>query len=97
MLHGDGRQLVDYGEIINVDIEKWIALQAVHGAIGSALEKSKYGWFGSGYISNMYFKEIATKPTYGPVGGGGIDVSISKVIPLAVGDKDGNPYKNGGW
>ena len=43
----------------------------------------------------MYFKEIALKPTYGVVGGR--DISESRPTPLAVGDKDGKPYKIGGW
>ena len=93
--HGDGRQMADYGEVLNVDIENWIALQAVHGAIGRALKGHKYQWFGSGYISNMYFKEIALKPTYGVVGGR--DISESRPAPVAVGDKDGKPFKRGGW
>ena len=93
--HGDGRKLADYGEVLNVDIENWIALQAVHGAIGRALKRRKYWWFGSGYISNMYFKEIALKPTYGEVGGR--DIAESSPIPLATADKNGKPFKRGGW
>ena len=45
--------------------ENWAALQAIHGAVdwinGIA---TKYTWFGSGYLSNTYFKLIANKPMY---------------------------------
>ena len=29
----------------------------------------KYTWFGPGYISNVYFKRLANKPTYLGVSG----------------------------
>ena len=45
--------------------ENFAALQGIHGiadfvhTIGS-----KYTWYGSGYITNTYFKQIVNKPMY---------------------------------
>ena len=62
---GDGRHLVDYGrEAFRMDPEHWIALQAIHGAVHGVGMNIKYTWFGPGYISNVYFKRLANKPTY---------------------------------
>ena len=44
--------------------EHWLALQAIHGATHGVGMNIKYTWFGPGYISNVYFKRIANKPTY---------------------------------
>merc|ERR1711935_1171882 len=64
-LMGDGKHLVDFGrDIMNVDADKWMALQAIHGVIHSVSIGTKYTWFGSGYLGNTYFKLIANKPTY---------------------------------
>ena len=60
----DGRELVDYGiDVMGIDVEKWIALQAVHGIVHRAFNKMKYTWFGVGYLSNMYFKFMANHPS----------------------------------
>ena len=40
------------------------ALQAIHGAVHVAHIGVKYTWFGGGYLSNMFYKMIANKPTY---------------------------------
>ena len=102
----DGRELVDYGiDVMGIDVEKWIALQAVHGIVHRAFNKMKYTWFGVGYLSNMYFKFIANHPTYqtymNGVGQTGGDLSFGQrcntVGKLAVGDADGNPMKMSGW
>ena len=62
---GDGRHLVDYGrEAFRMDPEHWMALQAIHGAVHGVGMNIKYTWFGPGYISNVYFKRLANKPTY---------------------------------
>ena len=67
---GDGRHLVDYGrEAFRMDPEHWMALQAIHGAVHGIGMKIKYTWFGPGYISNVYFKRLANKPTYLGVSG----------------------------
>ena len=45
--------------------ENWAALQAIHGAVDWINSvATKYTWFGSGYLSNTYFKQIANKPMY---------------------------------
>ena len=97
----DGRELVDYGkDVMGIDVEKWIALQAVHGIVHRAFNKMKYTWFGVGYLSNMYFKFIANHPTYKTHEFGG-DLSFGQrcdtVGKLAVGDPDGKPIKMSGW
>ena len=62
---GDGKHLVDFGrDVMNVDADKWMALQAIHGVVHSVSIGTKYTWFGSGYLGNTYFKLIANKPTY---------------------------------
>ena len=62
---GDGRHLVDYGrKAFRMDPEHWMALQAIHGATHGVGMNIKYTWFGPGYISNVYFKRLANKPTY---------------------------------
>merc|ERR1712002_666636 len=62
---GDGKHLLEYGKkVMNVDYQKWIALQAIHSAVHSAQIGLKYTWFGSGYLSNMFFRMIANKPMY---------------------------------
>ena len=63
-LMGDGKHILNYGKnVMNVDPQKWIALLAIHGAVHSA-KGLKYTWFGSGYLSNMFFRMIANKPMY---------------------------------
>ena len=47
-----------------MDPEHWMALQAIHGATHGVGMNIKYTWFGPGYISNVYFKRLANKPTY---------------------------------
>ena len=49
--------------MFGMDAEHFTALQDIHGAVHAARIRLKYTWFGSGYISNMYFKWIANKPT----------------------------------
>ena len=96
----------------NMPPENWAALQGIHGIVdwihGPA---TKYTWFGSGYISNTYFKKIANKPMYnGPRGGNGGDQSFADCINgkaseklwytfgnWSTGDVDGNPIDNNGW
>ena len=57
----NGNYIVDYGKnFMNVDADKWMALQAIHGAVHAAKIGLKYTWFGPGYISNMYFKVSRT-------------------------------------
>ena len=64
------------------------ALQAVHGAVHGSDVGVKYTWFGSGYISNMYYKWIANHPTYNFNGGGDLSFNrgsfFDQVITLAL-------------
>ena len=90
-----------------MDAEYWTALQAVHGAVHTAHIGVKYTWFGSGYISNVYFKVIANHPTYYYNKGGDLaflsctsatgDANETLVKPVAFGDSDGNPVAQTGW
>jgi len=76
-LMGDGKHLVEYGrDFMNVDTDKWMALQAIHSAVHAAQIGQKYTWFGSGYLGNMYFKMIANAPTYKQHNVGG-DLSLT--------------------
>ncbi len=90
---------------MNVDVDTWIALQAIHGATHRIDIGEKYTWFGNGYLSNFYFKMIANKPTYKLKKPGDLAFSscidtIGAEIPyseVAVGGKDGEPIANLGW
>ena len=82
------------------------ALQAVHGAVHGADIGVKYTWFGSGYISNMYYKWIANYATYDPAKFGySGDLSFKedgmpgyKILNLhAKGDAEGRPRNQTGW
>ena len=43
----NGNYIVDYGKnFMNVDADKWMALQAIHGAVHAAMIGVKYTWFG---------------------------------------------------
>ena len=108
-MFGDGKHLVDYGkDVMNVDVDKWMALQAIHGAVHVGNIGLKYTWFGPGYISNVYFRMIANYPIYKAVVGGG-DLSFTSCVeakgtgnPLnvrnvAIGDSEGNPINQTGW
>ena len=60
------------------------ALQAVHGAVHGSDVGVKYTWFGSGYISNMYYKWIANHPTYSFDRGGDLSFDGCLIITLAM-------------
>ena len=91
---------------MNVDVDKWMALQAIHGAVHVGNMGLKYTWFGPGYISNVYFRMIANYPLYKGVRGGG-DLSLTScsstpgnsinVQNVAYGDSEGNPINQTGW
>ena len=63
---GDGKHAIDFGKnVFGMDAEHFTALQAIHGIVHRPDNMGlKYTWFGSGYLSNMYFKMIANKPRY---------------------------------
>ena len=104
----DGKNIIDFGKNqMNVDVDKWIALQAIHGVVHKANIGEKYTWFGIGYLSNMYFKFIANHPTYTLIKGGdlvftscingGKSGTAIPVQSVAYGDVDGNPVPNTAW
>ena len=105
-LFSDGRQIVDYGRnFFGMDSEHFMVLQAVHSAVHAANIGLKYTWFGSGYISNVYFKMIAGTPMYLPWQNGA-DLSFmncfngGQKVPIgdkAAGDLNGNPVVKTGW
>ena len=63
---GDGRDLIDYGiKAFKMPAENFAALQGIHGIVDFMWTiGSKYTWYGSGYITNTYFKQIVNKPMY---------------------------------
>ena len=64
-MFGDANHATDFfkNEFM-MGAEHSVAIQAVHGSTHTAHIGVKYTWFGSGYISNMFYKMIANKPTY---------------------------------
>ena len=45
--------------------EQFIALLAVHAMANHGVTVStRYHWFGPSYLSNMYHKRLASRPTY---------------------------------
>ena len=88
--------------------ENFAALQGIHGIV-DFIDGNKYTWFGSGYLSNTYFKQIANKPMYsGPgmtgdqtfsdcIGGESIQSLWQTYGNWSVGDVNGNPIANNGW
>ena len=64
-MFGDANHATDFfrNEFM-MGAEHSVAIQAVHGATHTAHIGVKYTWFGSGYISNMFYKMIANKPTF---------------------------------
>ena len=98
-MFGDADHVVDYGkEQFGIDALHWTALQGIHAVVHRANVGTKYTWFGPGYLSNMFFKMLANKPTYRFENGG--DLSFGKGMNLwhtAVGDENGNPVAQTGW
>jgi len=75
-LMSTGNEIIDYGRnFFNMDAEHFAALMGIHGAVHAARIGLKYTWFGPGYISNVYFKQLANKPLY-DMGKGG-DLSFT--------------------
>ena len=53
----NGNYIVDYGKnFMNVDADKWMALQAIHGAVHAAMIGVKYTWFGM--VGCKLFKSV---------------------------------------
>ena len=98
-MFGDAAHIVDYGRTdFGMDAEHWIALQAIHAVVHAANVGVKYTWFGPGYLSNMFFKLIANKPTYRNDNGGDLTFGQGfNIYHTAVGDPEGNPVAQTGW
>ena len=101
-----GNEIIDYGRnFFHMDAEHFAALMGIHGAVHAARVGLKYTWFGPGYISNVYFKQLANKPLF-DMGKGG-DLAFSScfdgskaTLPLynvAAGDENGNPQAYTSW
>ena len=102
-LHSDPH--ANIGEILNdmktqlgMSAKDFIALNSIHGMISPFTDASigsKYTWMGSGpYLSNIYYKILANRPTYHVGGSTGFDIKSSQehnLNPYSIGDKNGNP------
>ena len=106
-----GEILKDVNKALGMSARDLIALTSIHGLIfpfGQGSIGTKYSWFGSGAaLSNMYYKLLANRPTYLAQPGkgdnrvnGGMPMlkgrGSKNVIPVAIGDKDGNPVAHTG-
>jgi len=101
-LMSSGHELIDYGRnFFSMDAEHFAALMGIHGAVHKAAIGLKYTWMGAGYISNMFFKQLANKPMYFMGKGGDLSfTSCGEPLPIynvAIGDADGNPQAYTGW
>merc|ERR1719209_1436142 len=99
---GSANENIDYGRnFFNMDAEHFAALMGIHGAVHNGHIGLKYTWMGAGYISNVYFKQLANKPLYKMGKGGDLSfTSKDESIPnynVAVGDGEGNPIAHTGW
>jgi len=103
---GSANENIDYGRnFFNMDAEHFAALMGIHGAVHNGHIGLKYTWMGAGYISNVYFKQLANKPLY-KMGKGG-DLAFSSCFPgskatlplynVAAGDENGNPQPYTSW
>ena len=67
MMHGTGTEAVQFmKEEFGMPAHEFVALMAVHsGAAHSDVGiKTQYNWFAPNYLSNMYHKMLASRPTY---------------------------------
>ena len=99
LLLGDANHATDFfQEEFGMSAEHSQALQAIHGAVHAATIGVKYTWFGSGYISNMFYKMIANHPTYDfELGGDMSFINGDNVLLAARGDSEGQPRQQTGW
>ena len=98
-MFGDAVHITDFMlQHFGLGAEHSQALQAVHGAVHGADIGTKYTWYGAGYISNMYYKWIANKPTFKFEGGGDLSFHRGKNVQMyAQGTTDGQPFPGTGW
>lgn len=93
-----GEILSDMKTGLGMSPKDFIALNSIHGMISpftKASIGSKYTWLGSGpYLSNIYYKILANRPTYHHGGSVGFDMKSGQdhnLHPFSVGDANGDP------
>jgi len=115
-MFGNGDSVVDFiKNNFNLTAADFIALSAVHSAsptVNRWVMGTKYVWFGNSYLSNMYHKMIAERPTYHwDIGGDntfgfnddqkarafGSSANVTNNFNTAVGDIHGNPVATLAW
>ena len=102
----DAEQVVDLMKRdFNMSARHFIALSGIHSA-ASRLQGSsigtKYVWFSTPYLSNMYYKMIANRPTYKADRGGDImfvdgGQDGPTFFPNSFGTTEGKPIASRGW
>merc|ERR1711874_727338 len=116
-LFGNGNTVVDFiRSNFNLSAADFIALSAVHSAsptVNRWVMGTKYVWAGNSYLSNMYHKMIAERPTYYWDKGGDTTFgmgdeqkqrafgqnqkNVTNNYYTAVGDIHGNPVATRAW
>ena len=99
---GTAENVLEYmKEEFKMPAREFIALSAIHGQAGGHGHTlgTKYVWFGSSYLGNMYFKMIANKPTYIFEHGGSpaFMAGNTTYFSTSVGDVNGNPLPTHDW
>lgn len=99
--HGNADEVIaDVKKHLGMSARDLTALTSIHGMIhtfGQGSIGTKYTWLGSGaYLSNMYYKMLANRPTYEIGGASGFDMKANKDIPhnlhpFSIGDANGKP------
>ena len=98
--HGNADEIVaDVKNHLGMSAKDLTALTAIHGMInpfGHGSIGTKYVWFGSSaYLSNMYYKMLANRPTYDVRGSIGFDMKSNNgehnLRPYSIGDANGKP------
>ena len=89
-------------KVFGMGAREFIALSAIHssGPAGAKTLGTKYVWFGSTYLGNMYHKYIVNRPIYHNKDGGGIHFGMNKdrgYYSTSVGDVNGKPIAYQGW
>ena len=66
LFHGTGTESVNFmKDVFNMPADEFIALAAIHSTSrhGPGVI-TKYDWFSSSYLSNMYHKTLSSRPMY---------------------------------
>ena len=110
-MHGTGTEVVQFmKEEFDMPANEFVALIAVHsGASKSIAIHTDYHWFAPNYLSNMYHKILASRPTYdlqaNILGLGGDErnhfffgrENATSQFFTGVGMANGEPYPQGSW